>query len=221
MAIVVTGIFIIYQLDSTKPINKSSLMQSNSAVNKTSVEIYKPKLLQDLPATVIRVGSEGNITTHTGVMAVTVIQRINLSSPSDNVSISEISPVWDTRKILYGSWTGVYDENNKQISVPATVTMEETLLSALVTCHQESEKIFANAPIMIPLVNKTMGIVFVKYDLPAIKSDNGTWNLKFAYDSSLKIELPKNAIIVSNNTKICSFNGEPLKKTTIYDLTLQ
>ncbi|MGC1426870.1 MAG: hypothetical protein WA833_09195, partial [Nitrosotalea sp.] len=90
-----------------------------------------------------------------------------------------------------------------------------------VICHQGSENIFVNAPITIPFENKTMGIVFVKYYLSSIVPENGKWNLKFASDSNPKIELQKNAIIVSNNTRICTFNNEPLKKITIYDLTLQ
>lgn len=186
---------------------------NNQVINKKIEE------RQEIPVTDIQVGGQGNITTHTGVMTVTVIQRIDLTLPSDNVSLTQIAPAWKTRNEP-SSGIVAYDENNKQIP-SRSFLIEQTLLSALVICDQGSEKIFANTPIMIPFENETMGTVFIKYALPSIMPDNGAWNLKFAFDSSPKIELPKNVMIISNNTRTCSFSNDPLKKITIYDLTLQ
>jgi hypothetical protein len=63
--------------------------------------------------------------------------------------------------------------------------------------------------------------IFVKYELPGIRSDDGIYHLKFSSPHRVEIKLPNNAEMVSEDIRQCSLEFLKLTEVFAYEITFK
>jgi hypothetical protein len=132
---------------------------------------------------------------------VTVSDKITLEKPSESVIFQQLFPMWENKKSIDLS-LGITDEQGNNIG--ASYFQPDTLGELIIGPSTNSQNvIFIENPFNMPLQN-TNDAVIINYAMAELGPENGTYHLRFSSFYPVKINLPDNVFMISNNTHVYS-----------------
>lgn len=127
-------------------------------------------------------------------LPVNVSDKISLEIPSDVVILQDLYPEWENMALQDKVFT-VQDKNGNDIK--ASFFRPDSLDILLVGPSKDIK--FGN-PFHMP-IRISSDMVIISYTMPDIGPINDIYDLKFASFYPVRITLPENSIVISNNTR--------------------
>ena len=180
------------------------------------------------------------ITVHIEKNPMGIILPVNITEKIANPYTSDTVSVWqiDVRPVFVQSNTTYVQHGVTSIpfSFNATdgnniinnarikgFTIGDDLGFTQATCEGNTTKTAYFVPLVeIPIISNSSSNIMVNYAKSALVPDsNGTYNLNFSSFFNTKIILPTDAIIIKNQTKICSISYDGFSKVKFYDMVFK
>jgi len=134
-----------------------------------------------------------------GALGVTIIDKITRTEPSDDVVYIEIIKQWENFKIPESMFFNITLEGD-DTSVSKPFLIQQSLMES--HAGPLKDQFYFSLPINVPLLAKAkQGVILFNYTMPDVLPKDEKYHLKFASFSDVEVELPKNAIIIENNTR--------------------
>jgi hypothetical protein len=131
----------------------------------------------------------------------------------------ELGTSWDLLPNSFQTRMSIVDENDMDVidyDVQSTFMRTAALLIMKVTCGDKTIEILSGSSVSVPIKNGT-STVFAKNSVGGlVPNDRGQYVLAFASIFKQEVELPVNAVVLSNTSETC-FTLAPTPNRAYYD----
>ena len=134
-----------------------------------------------------------------GALGVTIIDKIIRTEPSDDVVYIEIVKQWENFKIPEPMFFNItLEDDDTHVSKPFLI--QQSLMES--QAGPLKDQFYFSLPINVPLLAKAkQGVILFNYTMPDVLPKDEKYHLKFASFSDVEVKLPRDAIIIENNTR--------------------